>query len=72
MKVRLSVVSLSLGFLIVAGAYAPLTHAATINASGTPGINGGPGGDATAAAGPNSDPSNTANAFGGAMLWAED
>src|SRR5262249_24037642 len=66
MKVRFSVGSLSFSFFILAGAYAPLTHAATFTVIGTPGSNGGPSGDAMAVAGPNTDPSNTANATGGA------
>jgi hypothetical protein len=40
--------------------------AGTPGVDGAPGTNGGPGGDATATAGPNSDPSNTASAIGGA------
>jgi hypothetical protein len=47
-------------------AHAPPAHADTVIVVGTPGVGGGPGGRATAEAGPNNDPINIANATGGA------
>jgi hypothetical protein len=67
MKLRLVFTSLGpLTLSLFFAAYSPLAHAADVTVFGTPGTpgvdsgfptNGGPGGAATAVAGPNSDPS---------------
>ena len=54
-----------LTFSLLFTAHAPSAHADTVIVFGAPGVGFGPGGNATAEAGPNNDPINTANATGG-------